>query len=259
MELDPRAAAAGIRLVCHDSIGSTNAEALAHARAGERGPLWIVAGEQTAGRGRRGRSWHSPPGNLYASLLLTDPCPAERAPQLSFVAALAVYDALAQCVPVLGTRLKLKWPNDVLIDGAKAAGILIEGESMAGCFAAVIGIGVNVVSHPEGTTYPAVDLAGIGAEVAPQEVFRPLSGALQAWIDLWDQGAGFAAIRSAWVARAARIGELVVLQAGAETSGIFDGVDEAGRLLLRAADGTVRAFSAAEVQAGMRSSVGANS
>src|SRR5690606_17114565 len=105
---------AGVRTREYETLGSTNAEALALARAGERGPLWVTARSQSAGRGRRGAAWVSPPGNLYASLLLADAPPA-RAPQLSFVAALAVHDAVAQVAPDMAPRLRLKWPNDLLL------------------------------------------------------------------------------------------------------------------------------------------------
>src|SRR6185437_11516664 len=147
MQLSSAAVAAGYRLTAHDTLASTNAEALALARGGERGPLWVVAREQTAGRGRRGNSWVSPPGNLYATLLLTDPAPAEYAPQLSFVAVLALYDAIAASAPALRKALALKWPNDLLCGSAKLAGILIEGERAADALAVAIGIGVNCGSH----------------------------------------------------------------------------------------------------------------
>ena len=114
MQLASAAAAAGYRLAAHATLASTNAEALARARAGERDPLWIVAAQQTAGRGRRGNEWMSPPGNLYATLLLTDPAPPECAPELSFVAALALHDAILERAPQLRAVLALKWPNDVL-------------------------------------------------------------------------------------------------------------------------------------------------
>src|SRR5215475_8157261 len=120
---------AGVRHKTYETLGSTNAEALALARAGERGPLWITAASQSAGRGRRGSQWVSPPGNLYATLLLTEPCPADAAPQLSFVAALGLHDAVVSCVPKLASALKVKWPNDLLVAQKKLAGILIEGES----------------------------------------------------------------------------------------------------------------------------------
>src|SRR5215471_16698948 len=121
MRLDPSAVAAGVRLVAHEVLGSTNSEALRLAQRGERGPLWVVAARQTAGRGRRGRNWVSEPGNLYASLLLTDPAPAERWPQLSFVTAVALHDAVVAVAPALEPRLAIKWPNDLLLDGAKVA------------------------------------------------------------------------------------------------------------------------------------------
>src|SRR5207342_410468 len=105
---------AGVRHIVYETLGSTNADALALARAGERGPLWITAQSQNAGRGRRGSRWVSPPGNLYATLLLTKPSRPEQAPQLSFVAALALHDAVAACAPQLGPVLKVKWPNDLL-------------------------------------------------------------------------------------------------------------------------------------------------
>ena len=146
MQLDPTARAAGARLITHDTIGSTNAEALrARARRRARPAVDHRAKTQTAGRGRRGRTWVSEPGNLYASLLLTDPAPPERFPELSFVAALALHDAIGGRIPGLAARLVLKWPNDLLIDRNKFAGILIEGEGAA----VAIGIGVNCVHHPD--------------------------------------------------------------------------------------------------------------
>ena len=149
MQLHPDAEASGVRLIAYDTLGSTNAEALARGRAGERGPLWITAARQTAGRGRRGNAWVSEPGNLYASLLLTDAAPAAHLPELCFVVALAVRDALGGAAPELSSRLKLKWPNDLLLDGAKLAGILIEAESLGGKTITAAGIGVNCVHHPD--------------------------------------------------------------------------------------------------------------
>ena len=111
--------------------------------------MWITAARQTAGRGRRGNAWVSEPGNLYASLLLTDAAPAAHLPELCFVVALAVRDALGSVAPELLSRLKLKWPNDLLLDGAKLAGILIEAESVGGKTITAAGIGVNCVHHPD--------------------------------------------------------------------------------------------------------------
>ncbi len=237
---------AGVRHIAFDSLGSTNAEALARARAGERGPLWITAAVQETGRGRRGREWASPAGNLYSSLLLTDPAPQAIAAQLSFVAALALHDAVADCAPQLGPLLAVKWPNDVLLGGAKIAGILIEAES-GRPFAAVIGMGVNCASHPGDTAWPATDLKTAGAHVTPEALLQALAEAMQTRLAQWDRGQGFAAIRGAWLRRAAGLGQDIrVRLPEREFSGIFDGLDEAGRLLVRGEDGTT-AVTAGEV------------
>jgi len=237
---------AGVRHIIFETLGSTNAEALAFARAGERGPLWITATEQSAGRGRRGSQWVSPPGNLHATLLLIEPSQPAQAPQLSFVAALALHDAVVVCAPQLGPLLNVKWPNDLLVEKAKVAGILIEGES-APVFAVAIGIGVNCAAHPEGTIYPATDLAAMGALVGPDTLFAALSAAMRQRIAQWDQGRGFAAIRTDWLARAAGRGEpMQVRLPGRELAGRFEGLDENGHLLLRQDSGTTT-ISAGEV------------
>ncbi len=244
MQLDPAAAAAGMRHVHLDDIDSTNAEALRRARGGERGPLWITAARQSAGRGRRGRAWVSEPGNLYASLLLTDPAPPEHAPGLSFVAALAAHDAIAGRIPGLANRLKLKWPNDVLIDRNKCAGILVEGEGAA----LAVGIGINCARHPTGTAFPATDLAAAGVRATPERLFETLSGTMLARLSQWNRGDGFAAIRGDWLDRAARLGEevMVAMEQG-ERVGRFETVDRRGHLVLRLADGTAETIAAGDV------------
>lgn len=237
---------AGVRHIAHETLGSTNAEALALARAGEGGPLWISARTQTAGRGRRGSQWVSPAGNLHATLLLTEPSPPAQAPQLAFVAALAVHDAIAVCAPQLGPDLKVKWPNDLLVGRAKVAGILIEGESDP-AFAVAIGIGINCAVHPDGTDYPAADLAGLGALVVPDALLPELAVAAQKRLAQWHGGKGFAATRAAWLERAAGLGEtLRVRLPGRELSGRFHGLDEAGRLLLEQPGG-LTAITAGEI------------
>jgi BirA family biotin operon repressor/biotin-[acetyl-CoA-carboxylase] ligase len=244
MELHPTAVAAGTRLVSHDDIGSTNAEALGLARGGERGPLWMTARSQSVGRGRRGRTWVSEPGNLYASLLLTEPSPPERFPELSLVAALAVHDAVAGRVPGLAGRVLLKWPNDLLIDRNKFAGILVEGEGAA----LVVGIGVNCAHHPAGTEFPATDLATAGVRTSPESLFTQLSAAMLARLSQWDRGAGFAAVRADWLAHAAGVGKPIRVKSGdGELAGVFETLDESGRLVLRLADGTMRAVTAGDV------------
>lgn len=224
---------AGVRHIAYETLGSTNAEALARGRAGECGPLWISAERQEAGRGRRGNTWSSSPGNLAASLLLSEPSPQAQAPQLSFVAALALHDAVAECAPQLGPMLTVKWPNDLLIGGAKVAGILIEGESENG-FAVVIGFGVNCVAHPADTPYPATDLAHAGASVKPAQLLGVLAAAMQTRIEQWQAGQGFASIRADWLKRAAGLGHAIKVRLpDREFNGNFEGLDDAGRLLVR--------------------------
>jgi BirA family transcriptional regulator, biotin operon repressor / biotin---[acetyl-CoA-carboxylase] ligase len=248
MRLDPAAAAAGVQLAAHDTLNSTNTEALARARGGERSFMWVTAREQTAGRGRRGNEWISKPGNLYASLLVVDPSPADAAPELSFVAALAVHDAISQCAAALRRNLALKWPNDILSGGKKLAGILIEAEGMAGRLAVAIGIGVNCKHHPTQTSFPATDLATAGAEVAAEDVFFALSGAIMLRLAQWQRGSGFPSIRADWIERAVGIGgDMQVRLPGREFSGRCEGLDERGRLLVRLADGSVQTIAAGDV------------
>jgi BirA family transcriptional regulator, biotin operon repressor / biotin---[acetyl-CoA-carboxylase] ligase len=249
MDLDVSAAAAGVRLVCHDAIGSTNAEALALARAGERGPLWITAGRQTAGRGRRGRAFVSEPGNLFATLLLTDPSPPDRAAELSFVASLALHDAAAEVAPTLRSRLQVKWPNDVLCDGAKFSGILVEGESGVGrALVTVVGIGVNCAHHPADMPYPATDLTACGADATPHGLFGALSRTMMRRLAEWARGDNFAAIRGAWLERAAGLGDIVSIKLASRTlDGRFESLDAIGRLVLRSPDGSVEHVTAGDM------------
>ncbi|HMG78218.1 MAG TPA: biotin--[acetyl-CoA-carboxylase] ligase [Xanthobacteraceae bacterium] len=249
MRLDPAAAAAGFRLLAHDTLPSTNTEALALARRGETEPLWVTARQQTAGRGRRGNAWISVPGNFYATLLLCDPVASENAPELSFVAALAVHDAIVDRAAALREKLALKWPNDVLCGSAKLAGILIESESVEAKLAVAIGIGVNCMHHPADTAYPATDLATVGAAVSAEDLFFALSGAMARRLAQWQQGAGFQSIRADWLDRAAGIGgEMRVrLPKNREFVGRAEALDERGRLLLRLADGTLQTITAGDV------------
>jgi BirA family biotin operon repressor/biotin-[acetyl-CoA-carboxylase] ligase len=248
MDLDPRASAAGVRLLAHDELDSTNAEALRLMRQGERGPLWITAERQSAGRGRRGRRWTSVAGNLHASLMLTDPGPAEHWPQLSFVAALAVHDAVVEVAPEIKPMLELKWPNDLLLAGAKFAGILIEGEGGEEEGAVAIGIGINCTAHPAGTAFPATDLAAGGASVSAAALFAALSVKMLGRLAQWNRGNGFATIRADWLARAAGLGENIrVGLADRELAGRFEGLDDDGCLVLIAPDGAKAVVAAGDV------------
>ena len=246
MDLDPSAARAGVGLLAYNEIDSTNAEALRLARAGETGPLWITARTQSAGRGRRGRSWISEAGNLYATLLLTDPSPSDVAPQLSFVAALALHEAVAARAPDLKPRLKLKWPNDLLCDKLKVAGILIEGEGMP--LLVAIGFGVNCVHHPEDGDYPATDLRASKATVSAESLFYALSATMMGRLAQWDRGRGFAVIRQDWLAHASGIGgDIRVQLSDRQLFGRFEALDGTGRLILRLPDNSVQTISAGDL------------
>lgn len=239
----------GFRLQVCESVGSTNALALAMAREGDLGRLWVVARAQTAGRGRRGRSWDSPPGNLYSSLLLVDAADRGAAGTISFVAGIALDRALGDVAgPESASRFALKWPNDVLCDGRKVAGILVEGEETGGRTFTVIGIGVNCRSHPDlGGAMPSGDLRSMGFEVEPEALFPRLAHRMAEALALWDRGRNFAAIREAWLSRAVGIGAGIhVAMTGAEAEGAFETVDSIGRMVVRLADGTRKTISAGD-------------
>jgi BirA family transcriptional regulator, biotin operon repressor / biotin---[acetyl-CoA-carboxylase] ligase len=246
MDLDEAAVAAGLGLIACDEIDSTNAEALRRARRGEQGPFWVTARAQSAGRGRRGRVWTSKPGNLYSTLLLTDPSPPALAPQLSFVAALAVHDAVVGIEAAIRPHLELKWPNDMLCNGAKLAGILVEGEGTP--LSVAIGVGVNCTGHPDGTDYPATDFAAEGVTVTPLRLFRALSAAMVRRLRQWERGERFATIRTDWLERAAGLGrELRVHLAERELIGCFESLDATGRLLLRLPGGGIETIAAGDI------------
>jgi BirA family biotin operon repressor/biotin-[acetyl-CoA-carboxylase] ligase len=249
MQLDPLAADAGVRLVALATIGSTNQEARNRAQRGARGPLWITAAAQTAGRGRMDRSWVSAPGNLYASLLLTDPSPLERAPELAFVAALALRDAVAGAAPTLAPQLALKWPNDLLLAGEKCAGVLIEGDvDVSKSAIVVIGIGINCANHPSATAFPATDLHAHGAALTPQQLFRRLSGAMCRRLTQWDRGRKFQSILGDWLAAAGGVGEEITVRNGSgEKHGRFAGLDPSGRLILELRGGGIEKIAAGDV------------
>jgi BirA family biotin operon repressor/biotin-[acetyl-CoA-carboxylase] ligase len=244
MKLAPEAAAEGVRLAVYDVLGSTNEESLRLARAGERGPLWLVAARQTAGRGRRGRAWISAPGNLHASLLLADPAPVARWHELSFVAALAAHDALVHLAPTLARRLTIKWPNDLLLNGRKVAGILVEGEVKDA--AVTVGIGLNCCSHP--ATEPAANLAAAGTPLTREAVFGALSAAMLRRLRQWARGAGFQAVRGDWLARAGGLGEEIRVRLGdRDIRGRFEALDERGGLVVRLAAGNTTTIAAGDV------------
>ena len=246
MYLSPETEAAGYRLLSLEATGSTNDDALQAARAGDPGELWITAAEQLAGRGRHGRQWASPPGNLYASLLLIDPCEMPSAPQLGFVAGLALHEAVEAVTGIGAPRLSLKWPNDLLLDGAKVSGLLLEGHRLHpnGPLAIVIGFGVNVAFAPAGTPYPAVALQTVKPGLDRGDVLRALSSAFASTFSAWRASSRmnaadpFGPIRRLWLERAAGVGQEVTLRLpSGEKRGTFEGLDRFGRLQLKSLDG----------------------
>ncbi len=236
------------RVCTLDSVDSTNLEARRRAGDGAEAGLWVIAREQTAGRGRRGRPWVSRPGNLYTSVLLRPREPSERLGELTFVAALALHDAILELAPQLATDIHLKWPNDVISADGKLAGILLETETdPVGRHALVIGWGVNCLFHPMGADYPATALAALGAVIQPLVLFAELSEAFKIRLAQW-QADGMTAIRDAWMERARGVGEAIVVRlSDQELHGLFEGLDEAGRLVLRDSTGDETAISAGDV------------
>jgi BirA family transcriptional regulator, biotin operon repressor / biotin---[acetyl-CoA-carboxylase] ligase len=233
--LTTRLTAAGHRAIHHASLLSTMSEAMLAAKAGEADPLWIIADEQSAGRGRQGRAWHSPPGNLHATLLLVNPCQPQRAAELGFVAGLALHDAACAITGLSAPRLQLKWPNDLLLDGAKCAGLLLEGATTGAQFTVAIGLGVNVVAAPDDTPYPATFLSRHAHEknaATRDALMLALAGHMAARLAEWRE-AGFATVLQDWRARAAFLGETITIRLpdGAVT-GRFDDIDASGRLKL---------------------------
>jgi BirA family biotin operon repressor/biotin-[acetyl-CoA-carboxylase] ligase len=230
----------GWRVIRYGVIDSTNEEARRRVFAGDAGRLWIVADEQTAGRGRRGRSWASPKGNLHASALMIDPCPPPHAAELGFVAGVA----LARAAKDLGAGdVGLKWPNDLMSGGAKCAGILIEGVGVAGRGAAcVVGIGVNCAHAPRGVDYPTSCLRRAGGQaVGAHELFECLIRRFDEALGVWRAGQAFDRIRDAWLDCAFALNERITIRNGAgEREGVFEGIDAAGRLLLRSDRGLER-------------------
>jgi BirA family biotin operon repressor/biotin-[acetyl-CoA-carboxylase] ligase len=231
-----------------DRVGSTNTEAFALAQAGEPGPLWVAARRQTAGRGRSCRQWVSEPGNLYASLLTRLDCPRGALAQLSLVAGVAAFDAIRQATGGGVAGLRLKWPNDVLIGQAKCAGLLVECSSGERSVTAVIGIGINLASHPDDLGRPATHLAEHRCDVPPDAMLAFLAGATERWLAAWDGGRGFPAVRAAWLERAGAVGERCSVDTGRERiEGTFADLDAEGALVIRDGHGQRRTVTFGDV------------
>jgi BirA family transcriptional regulator, biotin operon repressor / biotin---[acetyl-CoA-carboxylase] ligase len=242
----------GHRLIAFDTVASTNEEALRLAALGEAGGLWVTAQAQANGRGRGGRAWSSPPGNLYASHLLRLTCPLTTVQQLTLLAPVSLFDAVAALLgaPRTSDKLRLKWPNDVLVVGAKVSGILLESVVGRGQthgsdpgIALVMGFGVNLASHPSSLDQAATHLAAHGCGATPEQARAALAQALERWLTIWNEGQGFAAIRTAWLERSGPIGETLRVRVSSDPAvprieGRFAGLDVDGALLLDHADGS---------------------
>ena len=237
-----------VPVLAFDEIDSTNAEARRRAEAGEAGPLWITAARQSAGRGRRGRNWSTETGNLAATLLEVTDLPPVEAAQVSFIAALAVCDLARRYVAA--NRAALKWPNDLLIDGKKASGILVEsGRRADGALWLAVGIGVNLAHSPDLPDRPTISFAEAAAipPPPPREALDHLATAFAAWTGVWRQQ-GFTAIAEAWTVRAHGLGQPCVARPGSEVlRGVAEGLDIDGALRLRLEDGSVRRITAGDV------------
>jgi biotin-[acetyl-CoA-carboxylase] ligase BirA-like protein len=246
----------GVRLLSLDEVDSTSDEARRLIETGERGPLWIVAAQQTKGRGRLGRDWISPRGNLYASLIVGDVTEARVAPQLGFVAGVAGLRALRATTGL--QSFQLKWPNDLLFDREKLGGILLECVNGGAAPVAIIGVGVNIATAPHDLPYRARALGELGAKAPSiQTYFEHFSDAMVEALDLWRRDDNFSRIREEWLASAAGVGERirVTLSSGALV-GRYDGIDASGRLILDTDDGR-RAIEAGDVLLGPRATEGA--
>jgi len=235
---------APFRLLALGRVGSTNDEARRLALEGAAADFLVVsAKEQTSGRGRRGRTWVSPSGNLHCSTLLVIGRLAEAA-QLGFVAAVALVDALAGLLP--DAEFRCKWPNDVLVNGAKVAGMLLEPAAEGWL---VLGLGVDVASAPpaDQVAYPAASLAGLGYEGDSLAVLAAFCAAFGPWVNRW-RAEGFAPVRLAWLERCRGLGQPIVVRLEGDTvTGHFAGLDADGALLLDQAALGVRRLMAGDV------------
>lgn len=238
------------RLVALERVESTNDEARRLAEAGAEDGTLVWAREQTKGRGRQGREWSSPPGNLFMTLVLRPDGPPARAAQLSFLAALAVGDAVGSVAPPM-IEVRYKWPNDVLFNERKGAGILLESRTAGQDHLdwLLLGIGVNVASHPEQARLPATSLRfeGMPSSVTAIDLLEAFSRHFMRWVDQW-LAEGFEPIRQGWLRHAKGLGEIIEVRLPRDTlSGRFLDLDGSGALLLELPDGTRRKVTAGDV------------
>lgn len=231
-----------------EEIDSTNDEAKRLADKGARSGALVLARTQTSGRGRRGRAWKSPVGNLYSSLLLRPACSLAEAARLTFLIAVALAEAV-EIVTDHQVCPDCKWPNDLLVDGRKISGILLESSSNPGSDIdyLVIGAGVNVAFFPDDSERPATSLAALGATVSVGDLVSAYLARVAHWLPVWEQQ-GFGPVRDAWLRRGYGLGQPVVARlADRELEGTFVGLDEDGALVLRDGSSAEHRIGAGEV------------
>jgi BirA family biotin operon repressor/biotin-[acetyl-CoA-carboxylase] ligase len=223
--------------------GSTNDDLASLAREGAPEGVWLRAGRQSGGRGRQGREWHSPPGNLYASTLIRLRHDDPPAPTLALVAAVALHE-VAAAFAVSGVTIEIKWPNDLLVAGAKLSGILLERIDDA----IIVGFGVNLADHPDEIARPAINMGMLGGVPDPARFLDALAEGFARWLGRW-RDEGLEPIRLRWLAAAHPLGTALRTHTtgGAWVEGLFDGLDESGALRLRLRDGSSRVIHAGDV------------
>lgn len=252
LSVDPSALrqAVGWPHVALEVTGSTNTDASELVASGKLQRVWVTAVEQSSGRGRRGREWQSPKGNLFASAAFTI-ATGQSVPLtvLPLLASLSLREAVVDVAPALSRDLGLKWPNDLLLDGKKLAGILLEsatGPDQSGVI--TVGFGVNCAWHPDDALYPTTSLLAHGLMVPAQTLFAALALRFDAWLTIWGQGLGTGTIRNSWLEHAIGLGSpLVARFSDGEVHGIFDSLDDNGFLMLRDETGALRQISAADI------------
>lgn len=240
---------AGFSLQSYETIGSTNTEALREGQAGGRSHKWYVTTAQDNGRGRRGRTWSTERGNLAATLLIIHQLDLIVAATLSFVAGLSLVQAVDGLMPGCDIEFTLKWPNDVLADGAKLSGILLESSILPdGRKALAIGVGVNITNTPDNLPYAAACLKRLGYGFDAETLFSALAQRFHENLEVWDNGSGMDYIRDQWLARAARLGETIKVQSGNDlVEGVFTTIDREGQLVLTLPQNRRLVVSAGEV------------
>lgn len=242
--------AAGWPHVALETTGSTNSDAMGLVVDGNLDCVWVTATEQLSGRGRRDREWQSPKGNLFASCAFSVSSSATAAlTGLPLLASLALRDAVADVAPAVTAQLGLKWPNDLLVDGKKLAGILLESSATPDRDTVItVGFGVNCAWHPDEALYPTTSLRAEGVMVPAEALFGALALRFDGWLTIWNEGQGTDAVRTAWLDRAVGLGAPLIARFNdGEVRGIFETLDENGFLMLRDETGALRQISAADV------------